>query len=166
MRFRIEQRLAAPVERVEAALLDPDWYRAVTDSPAVWAPELLDVADDGGSRVDLRVRYRFRGTLNPAAAKVVSADKLSMVHVSALDRVSHVIDLRIEPDHYADRLRFGGGSVVLQPEGDVTLRVLDGDLKVKVPLVAGKVEGAVVSGLRQHAAVEERVFAAFVASTR
>lgn len=165
MRFRIEQRLAAPVERVEAALLDPAWYQAVTASEAVWAPELLEVDDPDGPTVGLRVRYRFRGTLNPAAGKVVSPAKLSWVEVSTLDRRSHTVDLRIEPDHYADRLRFTG-SVVLRPEGDVTGRVLDGEVKVKVLLVSGAVEGAVVSGLREHAAVEERVFAAFVAPAR
>jgi hypothetical protein len=165
MRFRIEQRLSAPVGRVEAALVDPAWYEAVTASAAVWAPELLEVADDGRTTVGLRVRYRFRGTLNPAAARVVSPDKLSWVEVSTLDRSAHAIDLRIEPDSYADRLRFTG-SVELLDEGATTRRVLDGDVRVKVPLVAGKVEGAVVSGLREHAAVEEQVFAAFVASGR
>ena len=165
MRFRIEQHLAAPLERVEAALLDPAWYRAVTASEAVWAPELLEVADDDGSRVDLRVRYRFRGNLNAAAARVVDPAKLSWVEVSTLDRTSSSIDLRIEPDHYADRLRFTG-AVALRPDGNGTSRVLDGEVKVKVLLVAGTVEGAVVSGLREHAAVEERVFAAFVGSER
>jgi hypothetical protein len=165
MRFRIEQRLAAPLERVEQALLDPAWYRAVTESTAVWAPELLEVSDDGGPDVGLRVRYRFRGTLNPAAARVVDPARLSWVEVSTLDRASHHLDLRVEPDHYADRLRFTG-HVELRPEGPATTRVLDGDVRVKVLLVAGPVEGAVVSGLREHAAVEERAFAAFVASDR
>ena len=165
MKFRIEQRLAAPVERVEAALLDPAWYEAVTASPAVWAPELLEVTDGEGERVGLRVRYRFRGTLNPAAGKVVSPAKLSWVEVSTLDRAAHTIDLRIEPDHYADRLRFTG-SGVLQPDGKETNRVLDGDVRVKVLLVSGTVEGAVVSGLKEHAAVEERVFSAFVGPGR
>jgi len=165
MRFRIEQRLAAPVERVEAALLDPAWYEAVTASTAVWAPELLEVTDGDSTLVGLRVRYRFRGTLNPAAARVVDPAKLSWVEVSTLDRASHHLDLRFEPDHYAGRLRFTGAAD-LRPDGDVTERVLDGDIRVKVLLVAGAVEGAVVSGLREHAAVEERVFAAFVAPDR
>jgi hypothetical protein len=166
VRFRIEQHLAAPVERVEAALLDPGWYEAVTASTAVWAAELLDVADDGGPEAGFRVRYRFRGTLNPAAAKVVSPSKLSMVWASTLDRRTHALTLDIEPDHYGDRLRFTRAAVVLRPDGVGTARVLEGDFSVKVPFVGGKVEAAVVSGLREHAAVEERAFAAFVGSGR
>jgi len=165
MRFRIEQRLAAPVAQVEATLLDPAWYETITASPAVWAPELLEATEGDGERVGLRVRYRFRGTLNAAASKVVSPAKLSWVEVSTLDRGSHSIDLRVEPDNYADRLRFTG-SAVLQPDGDATTRVLDGDVRVKVLLVSGAVEGAVVSGLREHAAVEEGVFSAFIAGDR
>ncbi len=165
MRFRIDQRLAAPVERVEAALVDRGWYRAVHASEAVWAPELLEVDDGGGPLVGLRVRYRFRGRLNAAAARVVDPARLSWVEVSTLDRRSHTIDLRVEPDSYADKLRFTG-SILLRPQGDTTSRGLDGEVKVKVPLVGGKVEGAVVSGLREHAAVEEAVFATFAAGPR
>lgn len=166
MRFRIEQHLAAPVERVEEALVDPAWYRAVTASAAVWAPELLEVTGAGGPLVGFRVRYRFRGTLNPAAAKIVSPAKLSMVWDSTLDRATHSIDLRIEPDNYADRLRFTSATVALEPGGDATTRVLEGDFKVTVPFVGGKVERAVVSGLQDHAGVEENTFAAFVSSGR
>ncbi|MEO5678556.1 MAG: DUF2505 family protein [Acidimicrobiales bacterium] len=165
MRFRIEQRLAAPVERVEAALVDPAWYQAVTASDSVWAPELLEVDDDGGPRVGLRVRYRFRGRLNAAAARVVDPARLSWVEVSTLDRTSHAIDLRVEPDSYADKLRFTG-AIALQPDGEVTHRVLDGEVKVRVPLVGGRVEGAVVSGLREHADAESKVFVAFAARGR
>ena len=165
MRFRIEQRLVAPVERVEATMADASWYDAVRASEAVWGPELLEVDDEGGDLVRFRVRYRFRGRLNPAASRVIDPGRLSMVHVSTLDRRSHTIDLRVEPDSYADKLRFTG-SIVLRPDGASTRRDLDGDLRVKVPLVAGKVEGAVVSGLREHAAVEEAVFAAFLAGGR
>ena len=165
MRFRIEQRLAAPTERVETVLLDGDWYRAVHASEAVWAPELLEVEDEGGPVVGLRVRYRFRGRLNAAAARVLDPARLSWVEVSTLDRGSHTIDLRFEPDSYADKLRFTG-SIVLRPEGATTVRQLDGDVKVRVPLVGGKVEGAIVSGLREHAAVEEAVFARYVADPR
>ncbi|MEJ7765442.1 MAG: DUF2505 family protein [Acidimicrobiales bacterium] len=165
MRFRIEQSFSAPVERVEAALVDPAWYEAVTASEAVWAPELLEVEGDGGPRIGLRVRYRFRGRLNPAAARVVDPGRLSWVEVSTLQRDSHTIEMRVEPDSYADKLRFSG-SIVLKPEGPVTRRGLDGEVRIRFPLVGGKVESAVVSGLREHAAVEEAVFSDFVASTR
>lgn len=165
MRFRVEQRLAAPVERVEAALVDPTWYQAVTASTSVWAPELLDVEELGGAKASLQVRYRFRGKLSATASRVVDPVRLSWVEVSTLDREMHTIELRVVPDHYGDLLRFTG-SVALQPVGDHTERTLDGEVKVRVPLVGGRVEGAVVSGLREHAEVEEQVFGAFVARPR
>ncbi len=165
MRFRIEQHLAAGVERVEAALVDPAWYEAVHASEAVWGPELLEVDADGGDLVWLRVRYRFRGRLNAAAARVVDPARLSWVEVSTLDRRTHSIELRVEPDSHAEKLRFTG-SIVLRPQGEVTRRELDGEVKVRIPLVGGRVEGAVVSGLREHAEVEERVFTTFVAGAR
>lgn len=165
MRFRVEQHLAGPLERVEAALVDPAWYQAVAASESAWAPELLEVESDDPMRIGLRVRYRFRGRLNAAAARVLDPARLSWVEVSTLDRGSHSIELRVVPDSYGDKLNVTG-SAVLQTDGDGTRRVLVGDVKVRVPLVGGRVEGAVISGLRDHAAVEERVFATFVASDR
>jgi len=165
VRFNVEQCLTAPVERVEAALVDATWYQAVTASTSVWAPELLDVEELGGAKMGLQVRYRFRGKLNAAASRVVDPSRLTWVEVSTLDRELHAIELRVVPDHYGDLLRFTG-SVVLRPDGDSTGRTLDGEVKVRVPLVGGRVEGAVVSGLREHAEVEEQVFGAFVARHR
>lgn len=165
MRFRVEQRLEASVERVEAVLCDPAWYQAVAASTSAWAPELLEVDDDGGPRVGLRVRYRFRGHLNAAAARVLDPARMSWVEVSTLDRDRHAIDLAVVPDSYGDKLRFTG-SALLRPDGEGTTRVLDGEVKVRVPLVGGRVEGAVISGLREHAQVEEQIFGGFVTRDR
>ena len=38
-----------------------------------------------------------------------------------------------------------------------SIRRLEGDLKVRVPLVGGRVERALVSGLQEHAAAERDV---------
>ena len=113
VRFNVEQCLAAPVERVEATLVDPTWYQAVTASTSVWAPELLDVEELGGAKVGLQVRYRFRGKLSAAASRVVDPARLSWVEVSTLDRELHAIELRVVPDHYGDLLRFTGSVVLL-----------------------------------------------------
>ena len=51
-------------------------------------------------------------------------------------------------------------------EGDGSLRQLRGSVRVKMLLVGGKVEGAIVSGLRDYAAAEATLIDDWLARTR
>ena len=152
MRFSLEQVFPGPLERVEAALLDPAFLSSLASLPKLGAPQLLDVTENG-TTVRRRVRYRFTGDLSPAVTAVVDPAKLTWVEDAVVDRSTHRTTFRILPDHYANRLKCSGTFVLSDVPGGVR-RVLDGDLRVSFPLVGGKVERAIVSGLREHAAVE------------
>jgi hypothetical protein len=152
MRFSIEQVFPGPVERVEAALLDPAFLKSLASLPRLGAPELLDVTENGMT-VHRRVRYRFTGDLSPAVTAVVDPAKLTWVEDATVDRSTHRTTFRILPDHYGSRLKCTGTFVLTEVAGGVR-RVLDADLRVSFPLVGGKVERAIVSGLREHAALE------------
>ena len=57
------------------------------------------------------------------------------------------------------------GTFRLEPAGDgATRRTAEGELKVSVPFVGGKVEQAIVSGLREHAALEQGAIAGLASS--
>ncbi|HZQ84158.1 MAG TPA: DUF2505 family protein [Acidimicrobiales bacterium] len=152
MRFSVEQVLPGPVERVEDALLDPAFLTLMASLPKLGAPQLLDLTENG-TTVRRRVRYRFAGDLSPAVTAVVDPAKLTWVEDATVDRVSHRTTFRILPDHYGNRLKCSGTFRLEEVPGGVR-RVLDGDLRVSFPLVGGKVERAIVSGLREHAALE------------
>jgi len=152
MDFRIEQRLLGPPAQVQDALLDPAFVAARADLPKIGGAELLDHHRDL-TTARMRVRLRFTGQLAPAVTAVIDANRLSWVDVATFDLPAFRAEHRIEPDHYADRLVCSYSSV-LASEGAGTLRTLSGSVKVKMLLVGGKVEGAIVSGLREHAAAE------------
>jgi hypothetical protein len=152
VRFRIQQRFDAPVERVEAALLDTTFLERLAGLPRLGRPELLDRQEDGDT-VHRRVRYAFTGHLSSAVTAVVDPAKLTWVEDSTTDRRTHRTSFRIVPDHYGDRLQASGTST-LQPDGTATRRTVEGDLRVRFPLVGSKVERAIVSGLEEHAAAE------------
>jgi uncharacterized protein YndB with AHSA1/START domain len=153
--FRLEQRFSAPVEVVEAAFVDPDLLAALATMPELGRPELLRQADDGDT-VRQDVRYAFVGQLSPAVTRVVDPTRLTWVEHSELDRRTHRTTLTIRPDHYADRLSCTA-TATLEPVAGGTLRTVEGDLRVWAPLVAGKVERAIVAGLRDHASAEARI---------
>jgi hypothetical protein len=155
LRFRLEQLFSAPRPAVEAAFIDPALLAELATLPQLGRPELLALVDDGDT-VRRQVRYAFTGQLSPAVTAVVDPRRLTWVEHSELDRRTHRSVFRIDPDHYADRLRCSG-SIGLEADGDVTRRVAEGDLAVRFPFGAAKVERAIIAGLRDHAAAEARV---------
>jgi hypothetical protein len=155
LRFRLEQRFSAPVETVEAAFLDPALLSELAALPHLGHPELLRSSVDGD--VVIRdVRYAFSGRLSPAVTRVVDPDRLTWVEHSEYDRNAHRGVMEIRPDHYADRLSCAA-TVSVEPSAGGSVRTVEGDLRVRFPLVASKVERAIVDGLRDHAAAEAHV---------
>ena len=145
---------------MESAFADPTLLAALATMPGLGRPELVARSDDGDT-VQQDVRYAFVGDLSPAVTRVVDPGRLTWVEHSELDRNTHRTTYVIRPDHYADRLTCAG-TVTLEPDGDGTRRVVDGDLTVRVALVGSKVERAIVAGLRDHASAEERVVQAWL----
>lgn len=163
VRFRIEQPVAAPPAAVQDALLDRDFLARLAELPKLGSPELLDQRREGDLVIQ-RVRYQFVGDLNSAARRIVDPARLSWVEESTTDTSSYVTTFRIVPDNYANLLK-SGGTFRLQPRGDAgTLRVAEGDVDVRVPLVGRKVEQAIVSGLQEHAGAEAEVLERWIAS--
>lgn len=153
MRFRIVQEFDVDAERVQAAYLDPAFLETMGGLPKLGRPELL-AQEEEGDIVRRRIRFHFAGELNSAVRAVVDPAKLSWVEESA----THLRECRttwtIHPDHYGDKLASQGESR-LEPVGEgASRRTTTGEVKVKVFLVGGKVEAAIVSGMEEHAALE------------
>jgi len=165
MRFQIHQSFGFPLDRVEDALVDPSFLERLGGLPKLGRPELVSRLVDGAV-VHLEVRHRFTGELSAAVRRVVDPDRLSWVEKSSLDRNTHKTDWHIVPDHYKNLLRCSGTSVCESPEAGATLRLIEGEMKVSVPLVGGKVASAIVSGLREHAQSEEQVLAEWLGQRR
>lgn len=164
MHFRIEQRIDHPLGDVEAALLDPAFLTELARLPRLGGIELLDQSRQG-EVVRRQVRYAFAGDLPGAVTAVVDPARLTWVEDATIDLATHVTEFVIRPDHYADRLR-SRGTFTLEEEGDGTLRVAEGELKVSFPLVGGRVERAIVSGMREHAEVEAGALDRWIAQPR
>lgn len=162
MRFRIEQRFDAPLERVEAAYVDPALIERLGTLPKLGRPALLERSEDG-EQVSQRVDHRFTGQLNGAVRRVVDPARLTWTEETTLDRRTHRTRWRIVPHHYGHLLRCAGTFQLEADGAGGCRRVAEAEIKVGVPLVGGRVEQAIVSGLREHAALEEQVVAEWLA---
>ena len=156
MDFRSESRFATPVGVLVAAYADASVVDAVGAVAPLSAGERLG-HERRGDVVTSRVRYAYRGDLPPGASRVVDPAKLSWVQVTELDLAGRRAVVTLRPDAYADRLdarateRFEA-----DPEGG-TIRTVEGQLHVHVPVAGRAVERALVSGLSQWLAAEASV---------
>lgn len=161
MRFTIDQHFTAPPDDVARAYTDPGLYAAFQDLPKMSRPDVLAHEVDGDV-VRLQIRYGFSGELSAAARAVLDPSRLTWVERSTHDLGDRSTTFDMVADHYRDRFTCAG-SYRFEPEGDGTVRRCAGDIRVKALLVGGAVEGAIVSGLREHLAAEVAVVEGFLA---
>ena len=155
MKFAIRQAVAVPPARAMAAYGSPAFYegRPERDNIAVRDVVRHEATAD---RVLLEVRFAFTGSLSPAVRAVVDPAKMSWITrteiLLAEDRSSWVV----LPDHYPDRLSASG--IYRFEEGDSGPGTCDveveGELKVRVPIVGRSVEKVIVGDLRAYIADE------------
>jgi len=156
----VVQPIAAPRAAVLEAVADPALYESMGSIPNIGQPQVLD-SSTRDSRTDLRIRYRFVGNLSRAARAVLDPDKLTWVIALEVDTHEGRAKFTMLPDHYADRLECSG-SYDFEAKGESTEQVMDGEMRVHAPVVAGLVERAIVMGLREHMVEEAKVIERFV----
>ena len=161
MRFQLRQRFSGPADAVNRAYADPALYPALVGLPKLGGIEVLSHERDGET-VRLAIRYAFTGDLPSAVTAVVDPRRLTWVQHSVHDLVRGVTTFRLDPDHYPDRLA-ASGSATVSAQGDGAQRLVAGDLKVRAPLVAGRVEEAIVSGLDEFFQAEAPAVDRYVA---
>ena len=142
--------MEVPRAVAEQALVDPEFYRSMEAMGPIGTPEVLARSDEPDG-IRIAVRYRFTGDLSRPARAVLDPDKLTWVIESLMHMDAHFADFTMLPDHYADRLECAG-LYRFEDKGDRSVQVIDAELRVHVPLVAGAVERAILMGLRQHMA--------------
>lgn len=164
MRFTLEQELPGTVDDVLAALLDPELLRCLGDLPTLRPPEVLSQERDGDVVVQ-RVHYAFAGTLSPAVTRVIDPQKVTWIAETTYDLAARRASFRVIPDHYVNKLACAG-THTFTARGASSVRRVDGELTVRVPLVGRVVERAIVSGLEDHLRTEADLLAEWLEDNR
>lgn len=147
MKFHLDHTFGAPLDAVEAAMVNPEFLEG-TRLPDVGPPKVLS-REEAGDTVTLRVHYEYTGSLDSLARRVLRTGDVAWVQETVLDRKTHRTTFDVTPKVHADRFQCGG-VMQLSENGATTERVIDGELKIKVPLFGGRAEGLIVPGLRKR----------------
>ena len=148
MKLTLRTSYDAAPDDVAAAYADPDLYAELGDLPKLGGAEVVDHEVDGDV-VRLAVRWRFTAPLSSAVTAVVDPRKLTWIQEDEHNLERREVQWRLLPDHYPDRLQASGAYRFSRSAGG-TQRLTGGEVKVRVPLVGGRVESAIVSGLGEH----------------
>src|SRR6478672_3320137 len=122
----------------------------MAELPKLGSAEVVSQTRDGDV-VRQDVRYLFQAELSSAVTRVVDPKKLTWVERSVCDLAAHRTQCEIRPDNYGGLLSGRYDAVIVAAGDGAARRTLTGELRVKMPLVGGKVERAIVGGLEENA---------------
>jgi hypothetical protein len=152
MHFATTQRFSVEVDRALDAYLDEGFY-ATLATPKISSPDVLHI-ERADTTATVRVRYRLTADLPAAATAIIDPTKLTWVEHTEYDLVARTSRSRFEPDNYADRLQ-ATAAATFSADGDgASTRTVEGDVKVKVRFVGGKVEDVICRDLVSHLQLE------------
>ncbi len=163
MNFEIVQDLTASVADVDGALIDPAFLVRMAELPKLGSAEVLAQHRDG-EVMHQDVRFLFQAELSRAVTRVVDPALMTWIERSVCDLTAHETTCEIIPDHYGGLLSGRYRSVIVAQDAG-SQRTITGELKVKMPLVGGKVEGAIVGGLKENAAAQVGLLDDFIAGS-
>jgi len=155
VKFSMQQAVAVPPARAMAAYGSPAFYQGRSARDDIAVREVVG-REASGDRIMLKVRFAFTGSVSPAVRAVVDPAKMSWITQTEILLAEGRSSWVVLPDHYPDRLSASG--VYRFEEGDAGPGTCDveveGDLKVRVPIVGRSVEKVIVGDLQAYIADE------------
>ena len=155
MKFAIGQTVAVPPARAMAAYGSPTFYQGRAERDDIAVREVVR-HEEAGDRTLLEVRMAFTGSVSPAVRRVVDPAKMTWITRTEIMLAEARSSWVVLPDHYPDRLSATGTYRFEEGDGgpDGTDVEVEGELKVRVPIVGRSVERVIVSGLQAYIADE------------
>jgi hypothetical protein len=151
MHFRHELSYAATPDEVFEMLADPAFREKVSAAQDVVSADVAIQRTAEGFNLTNDQVQRTAGL--PSFAKKFTGETTRAIQVEEWpDR--HGGSLRIDAPGKPSSIQ---GTIALLADGDGTTEVVELDIKVKVPLIGGKLEGLLADTIRKGIVIEEEV---------
>lgn len=160
MKFRTEQSYDAAPDAVLAMLSDPAFREKVCEAQHVASCEVKIEMTGAGFTSVVTTEQNTAG-LPSIAKKFVGETTTAIITETWKDGSGGTVDIKA-PGKPTDV----SGTVRLVEAGAGTTEVVELDIKVKVPLIGGKLEQLLVDSIQSGYDVEQRVGAAWLAGER
>jgi hypothetical protein len=144
-------QFASSADAVCAGMGDPDFYAGL-QLPDVELPEVISRTGNG-DRVDIHVRFTYTGKLDPIARRIVGHDHVEWVQQLDIDCHALSCSLQVVPAIRTIPVSCTGGFVLRNTETGC-VRTLDGDLRIRVPLIGSRAERSLAPGIMRRLDLE------------
>ena len=145
MRFESVHTYKTPARRVAEGLVDPEFYASL-DLPDVGRPR-VDSHDTSGAVHRLVTTWTYSGELDPLARRIVGSHRITWTQALVFDESSMTGSLEISSSIQPGRISCRASVGVVASTARTAQRVIRGELKISIPLVGSKAEGALVPGI-------------------
>jgi hypothetical protein len=125
-------------------IFESDAFRERLQERARLKQKILEERTEGGITFK-KIRTEPERELPAVAAKLLGASKLSYVQSNRLDVANNRLDWTVQMDVMSDRVEVKGQTRVEPLPSGGCRRVVDGEINVRVRLVGGQIEKAVVA---------------------
>ena len=153
MDFEISHSFSHNAAAVAAAILDEGYQRSLADVESLKERELLTQEERADGTVVRRTRCVLDINITGAARGFIGEGDPAWVEEATWFPDRSAWKWVIRPE-IAQHLLEANGDILISGNGDKATRVVEGHVKVKVPIYGGRVEGWIVDGL-EHAYKEE-----------
>jgi hypothetical protein len=109
--------------------------------------EVLEQTERNGARVR-RIRVTGRRPLPGFAQAALGTERLSYVQEETSIPGAHKLRWKVVPEALPDRV-VAEGTYELLPDGNGSIRAIDGTIDVRIPLVGGRIEKALAEELQK-----------------
>src|SRR5262249_45131757 len=131
--------------------------------PDLDRPELL-VRNENGTKIDIHLRFTYTGRLDPVARRIVGRDHVSWVQRLVVDPATRTCALSVAPEIGVVPVSCTGTFTLHDADGDQCLRILEGELRVKVPLIGGNAERSLAPGITRRLDLEAAALDAYLSA--
>jgi hypothetical protein len=146
--FRITHNFAADPSTVAAVILDEDYQASLDGLGPLSERKVLEQESLPDGTVRRRVRCVLDIEVSGVARKFIGDADPAWIEHAVWDPKKQRWEWTIEPLVAEDLLK-ASGHIELAPGDGGTVRTVVGDVKVRVPLVGGRVEERIVEGLER-----------------
>ncbi|MGH2807963.1 MAG: DUF2505 domain-containing protein [Actinomycetota bacterium] len=153
MRFEVVHTFAYDPDKVADAILDEDYQHSLEDVESVEHRELLSQEERPDGTVVRRTRCVLDIHITGVAKSFIGDGDPAWVEEATWHPQRMEWAWIVIPEIGVGLLD-AKGTIALRANGNGTARVIEGDVKVRVPLYGGKVEGWIVDGIEQGYAEE------------
>ena len=160
MKFSHQMKYDAPPTDVRAMLADAAFREKVTEASGAFTSDVR--IKSNGSGMSVVVDQKQHDHNIPSFAKKIVGDAIHIVQREQWsDDTYATLDVTIpgKPGHMK-------GTIALSPDGDGTVEMVDAEIKVHVPLLAGKLERLIAGLLEEALKTEQRVGEAWLRGER